>query len=156
MSYSTEWTAYGNVANWKWQSAMQRSHDGDGVMCKLWRWVLVDCVVIGVWNVACFFFKEILVQDHFYRKYSLNHKLFELDTHLPSTPDDERWCHCYGLPTVSRSWAWDSVLDVGPRSLQHKPFFECLSGHLPLCGHGSECISMIAPSMPHSSRLRLS
>ena len=34
------------------------------------------------WSVDCkaFLFKEILVQDHFYRKYSLNHKLFELDT----------------------------------------------------------------------------
>ena len=28
-------------------------------------------------------FKEILVQDHFYRKYSWNHKFFELDLCLP-------------------------------------------------------------------------
>jgi hypothetical protein len=33
-------------------------------------------------------FKEILVQDHFYRKYSTITSFFELDT-LPSTPDDE-------------------------------------------------------------------
>ena len=32
--------------------------------------------------------KEILVQDHFYRKYSTITSFFELDT-LPSTPDDE-------------------------------------------------------------------
>ena len=31
-------------------------------------------------DCKAFLFKEILVQDHFYRKYSLNHKLFELDT----------------------------------------------------------------------------
>ena len=35
-----------------------------------------------------FFVKEILVQDHFYRKYSTITSFFELDT-LPSTPDDE-------------------------------------------------------------------
>ena len=35
-----------------------------------------------------FLVKEILVQDHFYRKYSTITSFFELDN-LPSTPDDE-------------------------------------------------------------------
>ena len=50
-----------------------------------------DCPAtsFGVFEfIKVFLFKEILVQDHFYRKYSSITSFFELDT-LPSTPDDE-------------------------------------------------------------------
>ena len=44
------------------------------------------CVLLG--RTKMVLVKEILVQDHFYRKYSTITSFFELDT-LPSTPDDE-------------------------------------------------------------------
>ena len=50
-----------------------------------------DCPAtsFGVFEfMKVFLFKEILVQDHFYRKYSTITSFFELDT-LPSTPDDD-------------------------------------------------------------------
>jgi len=62
-------------------------------------------------------FKEILVQDHFYRKYWLNHKFFELD--LFTVFHSWWWTMVpllYGSPIVSRGWAWDFVR--GDSSLQ--------------------------------------
>ncbi len=97
-------------------------------------------------------FKEILVQDHFYRKYSLNHKLFELDT------------LCLPLLMMNNgaiAMVADSEQRLSVRlcvesdsSLQHTPFLNvaCPSSSGQWVGR----ISMIAPWALYSSRLCLS
>ena len=54
-----------------------------------------------------FFFKEILVQDHFFRKYSLHHSIFELD-YLCLPPLMMNWLFYYKINHIRarRGWAW--------------------------------------------------
>ena len=104
-------------------------------------WSLIESVIS----------KEILVQDHFYRKYSLNHKLFELDT------------LCLPLLMMNNgaiAMVADSEQRLSVRlcvesdsSLQHTPF---LNAAWPSPPGTTGRISMIAPSTLYSSRLCLS
>ena len=86
-------------------------------------------VSIGGWRVErrkSDFCKEILVQDHFYRKYWLNHKLFRIGSLfcLPLLMMNVMAPYCFmDSPIVSRGWAWDFVRGdfVSPNT----PFIEC-------------------------------
>ena len=105
-----------------------------------------------VWRRKSDFFKEILVQDHFYRKYWLNHKFFELDLFL-----------CLPLLMMNNGaialWIADSEQRLSVRLCAgwfvapNTPFIECHWFISFLWNGMIRCISMIASSMQYSSGL---